>query len=395
MMYRTGERNIVARQGELLAVQTQLSSGKRINSPSDDPIGAAEIAGLRSAVSQFQQYKDNQDHGRYLLNLGEAALEELTLAMQDVKEKLVAAGNGAYGNSERQMIAQDLEGILGRIVGLANSSDGSGGYLFSGARANVAPFAQTGTTVTFHGDEVLQKLEVSKDRFQQVKISGDALFLKMRPGNGTFTTAAAAGNAGSGTIDVGTVVAPAQLTGSAYRIDFAVTGGVTTFQVVRASDSAVVSSGTYQAPATIEFDGMRVVLQGVPADGDRFDVAPAPYRSVFETLAAAIATLRQPVTDEASRARFDTALAGVMASIDQALDHFSLKRADIGTALAELDAYERLNDDRMLQHQTRQSGIESLDYAAAATELAARQASFDAAIKSYSVVSRLSLFDYL
>lgn len=398
ILFSNGERNIVERQRELLATQSQLASGKRINSPADDPLGAADATSIRSNLAQFEQFKENQGHARYLLNLGESALAQFIDAVQDVREKLVAAGNGAFGDNERRMIAQELEGVLGRMVGLANSGDGAGGYLFAGARENAAPFAQTGNAVAFRGDEILQRLEVSQDRFQQVKFSGDALFMKMRPGNGSFTTAVAASNTGSGWIDTGSVQNPTLLTGLPYTIDFSVAGGTTTYRVVRQDGSAsppVVASGTYTSPATIDFDGIRVSISGAPANGDRFDVAPSGFQSVFDTLAQAIDALRQPAGDAAGRARFNTALAGAQASVEQALDHLLLKRADIGSALAELDAYAGLNDDRTLEYQGRLSLVEDLDYAKAAAELTRRQTTFDAAIRSYSSISRLSLFDYL
>lgn len=398
ILFRNGERNIVERQRELLAVQTQIASGKRINSPSDDPLGAADATSIRANLAQFAQFKDNQNHARYLLNLGESALAQFIASVQDVQEKLVAAGNAAYGDGERRMIAQELEGILGRMVGLANSADGAGGYLFAGAREAAAPFAQTGNAVAFRGDEILQRLEVANDRFQQVKFSGDALFMKMRPGNGSFTTAAAAGNTGSGWIDTGAVQNPALLTGLPYTIRFAVSGGTTTYQVVREDGSGsppVVASGTYTSPTTLDFDGIRVSVSGAPADGDRFDVAPSGFRSVFDTLAQAIDALRQSAADPAGRAKFNTALAGAQASIAQALDHLLLKRAEIGSALAELDAYASLNDDRTLQYEGRLSSIEDLDYARAVSELARRQTTSEAAIRSYASISRLSLFDYL
>lgn len=398
ILFSNGERNIVERQRELLATQSQLASGKRINSPADDPLGAADATSIRSNLAQFGQFKENQGHARYLLNLGESALAQFIDAVQDVREKLVAAGNGAFGDNERRMIAQELEGVLGRMVGLANSGDGAGGYLFAGARENAAPFAQTGNAVAFRGDEILQRLEVSQDRFQQVKFSGDALFMKMRPGNGSFTTAVAASNTGSGWIDTGSVQNPTLLTGLPYTIDFSVAGGTTTYRVVRQDGSAsppVVASGTYTSPATIDFDGIRVSISGAPANGDRFDVAPSGFQSVFDTLAQAIDALRQPAGDAAGRARFNTALAGAQASVEQALDHLLLKRADIGSALAELDAYAGLNDDRTLEYQGRLSLVEDLDYAKAAAELTRRQTTFDAAIRSYSSISRLSLFDFL
>jgi flagellar hook-associated protein 3 FlgL len=398
MLFASGERNIVERQREVLATQTQLASGKRINAPADDPLGAADATSIRTYLAQFEQLKENQGHARYLLSLGEGALAQFVGAVQDVQEKLVAAGNGAYADDDRRMIAQELEGVLARMVGLANSSDGAGGYLFAGARENAAPFAQTGNAVAFRGDEILQRLEVSRDRFQQVKFSGDALFMKMRPGNGTFTTAAAAGNAGSAWIDAGAVQNPTLLTGLPYTIQFAVAGGTTTYQVVRQDGSGsppVVASGTYTSPATIDFDGMRVTITGAPANGDIFHVAPSGFRSIFDTLAQAIDALRQPAGDAAGRAKLNTALAGAQASVAQALDHLLLKRADIGAALAELDAYANLNDERTIDYQGRLSAIEDLDYAKGVAELSRRQTAFDAAVRSYSAISRLSLFDYL
>jgi flagellar hook-associated protein 3 FlgL len=398
-LYRTGEQNILDRQSELLAAQTQLSSGKRINSPSDDPLGAADATSIRSGISQFRQFKDNQDHARYLLNLGESSLAGIIGSVQDVMERLVQAGNGSLSDNERASLATDLEGTLARMVGLANSTDGAGGYLFAGSRENTAPFAQSGNTVTFSGDQILQKLEVANNRFQQVKFSGDALFLKIRAGNGSFTTDAANTNTGSGSIDVGTVTNPAALTGRPYAINFAVAAGVTTYTVVRSNANGTttnVATGTYTAPQAIQFDGIQVTINGAPANSDRFDVAPSPYQSMFDTMARAISTLRAPIQANApAAAQFNTDLGQAQASMQQVLDHLLMRRSEIGTALSELDAYGSLNDDRQLEYEKRLSVVEDLDYAKGVSELARKQQTFEAALASYSKVSRLTLFDYL
>jgi flagellar hook-associated protein 3 FlgL len=393
--YRSGELSLMQRQRDVLDTRTQISSGKRINTPADDPVGAADAAGMRTALSQFDQFKNNQGRASYLLNLAESTLGTFVDTAQTIKEKLIAAGNGTYSNAERLALATDLKGILGQMVGLANSTDGAGGYLFAGSREATAPFSQSGLAVSFNGDDTLLRLEVSSNRLQQVKQGGDDLFLKLRPGNGTFTTAAAAGNTGSGVIDPGDVTNPALLTGSSYTIGFSVAGGVTSYQVVRASDSAVVASGTYTAPAGINFDGQHVKISGSPANGDTFQVAPAGYQSIFDTVAAAVQLLSKGVTTDADKAQLQTALSGLNASTEQVLDHLSLKRAEYGSALSELDGYSKLNDDRQLQYRTRLSTVEDLDLAQATSELSRRQTTFQAAIQSYSAISKLSLFNYL
>jgi len=393
--FQSGERAMMQRQEALLETQAQMSSGKRINSPSDDPVGAAVASSTRSALAQFDQIKSNQDRASYLLSLGESTLGQMVNAAQQVKEKLIAAGNGTYSNAERLSIATDLQGTLAQLVGLANSTDGAGGYLFAGSREGAAPFALSGSSVTYSGDDTLQRLEVSTNRLQQVKQAGDDLFLKVRPGNGTFTTAAAASNSGSGSIDPGAVIDPTQVTGSAYTIAFSAGAGPTTYQVVRASDSAIVASGNYTAPASIVFDGQQVTIRGTPANGDTFQVAPASYQSIFDTVGAAIQLLSKPVTSPADQAQLQTTLSGLNASVDQMLDHLSLKQAQYGSSQSELAGYQQINDDRQLQYRTRLSTVEDLDVAQAATQLSQRQTTYQAAVQSYSMISKLSLFNYL
>src|SRR5882672_10016023 len=97
--FQSGERSMMDRQRDLLETQAQISSGKRINSPADDPVGAAEATSTRAALSQFDQFKSNQDRASYLLNLGESALGQLVDSTQQIKEKLIAAGNGSYSNA--------------------------------------------------------------------------------------------------------------------------------------------------------------------------------------------------------------------------------------------------------------------------------------------------------
>jgi flagellar hook-associated protein 3 FlgL len=393
--FQTGEATMMERQRAMLETQTAVASGKRINSPSDDPVGAAIATSTRTALSQFDQFKSNQDRASYLLNLGESTLGQMYNATSQVKERLIAAGNGSYSDAERKALAMDVQGTLAQLVGLANGTDGAGGYLFAGAKEGAAPFSQTANTVSFNGDNTPFRLEVSSNRLQQVKLAGDDLFQKIRPGNGTFTTSATASNTGSGVIDPGAVLNPAQLTGSAYTVSFSVSGGASTYSVVRASDSAVVASGNYTAPASIVFDGQQVNISGSPANGDTFQVAPAAYQSVFDTLKSAVALLSKTVSTDADKAQFQTTLSGLNASVDQALDHLSLMRSQYGTSLSELDGYQQLNDDRKVQYQTRLSSVEDLDLAQAMSELSQRQTSYQAALQSYSSISKLSLFNYL
>lgn len=395
MMFQNGERAINSSQSQLMATELQMSTGKQINSPSDNPIGAANVASLNGTVSQLSQFKSNQTEAQLQLNLADSTMTNFVNLVQDVQQRLVQAGDGSYSDSQRAALAQGLQGDLNQMIGLANTSDGQGGYLFAGSQQSAAPFSQTGNTVTYGGDSTLQSIQVSQNRLLQTKFSGDDLFQKIRPGNGSFVTAANAGNTGTGVIDTGSVTNPAALTGHTYTISFGVSGSTTTYQVQDTTTNTSVASGNYTAPTTLSFAGQQVTISGAPAAGDTFTVAPAQYQSIFTTVANAIAALQQPAQAPAANAQLQTALGSALSSTSQAMYHLTLKQAQIGDQLQQLNSYSTLNDDRTLQANSALSSIQDVDYAKAASELAQQQTIFQAALQSYSSVSKLSLFNYL
>jgi flagellar hook-associated protein 3 FlgL len=394
-MFQNGEQAIGASQSQLMATELQLSTGKQINSPSDNPIGAANVASLNSTVAQLTQFKSNQGQAQLQLNLADSAMSSFVGLIQDVQQRLIQAGDASYSDSQRAALAQGLQGDLNQMIGLANTSDGQGGYLFAGAQQSAPPFSQVGNNVTYNGDSLLQSVQVSQNRQLQIKFSGDDLFQKVRPGNGSFVTAANPVNSGSAFIDAGAVTNPSALTGNNYTISFTVSGSNTTYQVQNTTTNTTVASGTYNSPTTLSFDGLQVKLTGAPANNDTFTIAPASYQSVFSTVANAIAALQQPAQTPAAMAQLQTSLGSLLASAGQALDHLTLKQAEIGNQLQQLNSFASLNDDRSLQTSSELSSIQDVDYAKAASQMAQQQTIYQAALQSYSAVSKLSLFNYL
>jgi flagellar hook-associated protein 3 FlgL len=394
-MFQNGVAAIGSAQGQLLSTELQLSTGRQINTPSDNPIGAANAASLTSTISQLTQYSNNQGQAQLQLSLADSTMSSVVNVLQDAQSKLVQAGDAAYSDTQRAALAQGLQGDLNQLVGLANTSDGQVGYLFSGSEQSAPPFTQVGNNVSYGGNGTLQSLQISQNRQLQVKFSGDDLFQKIRPGNGSFVTAANPANTGSGIIDAGAVSNPSLLTGDNYTISFAVSGATTTYQVQNTTTGATTTSGTFTSPTTLNFDGQQLTLSGAPANGDSFTVAPAQYQSLFTTMASAIAALQQPTASAASKAQLQTSLASSLASAGQAMDHLTLKQAEIGTQMQQLSSYSSLNSDRTLQANSAKSALVDLDYAKAASQMAHDQTIYQAALQSYSAVSKLSLFNYL
>jgi flagellar hook-associated protein 3 FlgL len=394
-MFSQGALNMDNDQSALLQTQLQLSTGLRINSPADDPGGAAQVASLTSSISQLSQYSSNQSQATSVLSQGESTLQQFNNALQSANTYLVQAGDGSFSNTQRSSLAASLQSLLGQMVSLANTTSASGSYLFAGSRQSSPPFAQSGSTVTYQGDSNASSLEVAAGKVMQTTFTGDNVFMKIPQGNGSFVTAAGSGNTGTATIDPGSVTDPSQLTGDNYTISFASGGSGTTYTVQDTTNNTTVSSGSYGGSGTLSFDGMSVDLNGAPANGDTFSIAPAGNQSIFATMQQAITALQSSATSGASSAQLSSARQAAEASLSQAMNHISLVQSNMGSQVDTLQAYQSVNQQQSTSAQTQLSNVQSLDYATAATNLSEQQLSYQAAMQSYAEISKLSLFNYL
>jgi flagellar hook-associated protein 3 FlgL len=392
--YLNGNDAINNDQSAMLTTEAELSSGKQINSPADNPVGAAQAALLQSDITQVGQYTTNQGQATQLLNNASSTLTDSLNVLQSVNSVLVQAGNGGNSDADRSALAAQLQQSLDQLVGLANTSDGQGGYLFGGSVNSTQPFVQNGNSVSYVGDNLVPGLQISQNRTEQVKYAGSSVFMDVPTGNGTFVTAAGGANAGTGTISAGTVTSPSALTGDDYTITIGAGGN--TYSVKNTTTGAAVTSGAYTSPTSIQFDGMQVELSGAPAAGDTFTVAPSGYQSIFTTLANAITALQTPTAGSpAAAAQQASALTTAIGDTQQAMASLSSTQAAMGAQLQELNTYSTVNSDRTLQDQTQMSSIVDLNYAQGVSELSQQQTQFQAALQSYASISKLSLFNYI
>ncbi|MDT3677570.1 MAG: flagellar hook-associated protein FlgL [Burkholderiaceae bacterium] len=128
------------RRSALTNDQLQLSTGKRVNDPSDDPLAAAQAERLRSQLARISIENRMIGFARQMLSTADSTLGQVSDSLQFARESLVSAGNGAMSPADRALIAQQLSGVRDQLVSLANSRDGAGGYVFGGQGATSAPF---------------------------------------------------------------------------------------------------------------------------------------------------------------------------------------------------------------------------------------------------------------
>ena len=224
-------------------------------------------------------------------------------------------------------------------------------------------------------------------------VDGQAIWLSARSGNGVFTTAASPVNAGSGWIDAGTVSDPKALTGGHYDVEVLDNNGVLSISVLHNGLPTAVDNQPYRAGQAITVDGMTLHLKGAPVAGDRFSISPsAPDLDVFEVLDRSIAVLTNPAANPGQIAQ---AVNAGLRDMDAVMGHMQAARAETGSMLNRLDALDGRNQDRAVWAKSVQADAEDLDMLQAISTFQNQQTGYQAALQSYAMVQRLSLFDYV
>src|SRR5882672_5237203 len=187
-IFEQGVQGLQRNQANALKTQQQLSTGRRILTPADDPIGSAQALQLSQADGVNTQFGVNRSQAQSQLEVTEASLKQVGDLIQSIRERAVAGGDGALTPSDLKSIAADVSAMFEELVGVGNGTDGAGNYLFSGFQGSTQPFVRNAAgTVQFVGDDGQRLAQVGASRQIASNASGADVFERMRTGNGTFT----------------------------------------------------------------------------------------------------------------------------------------------------------------------------------------------------------------
>lgn len=394
-IFSSGARSLLEGQSALYKLQTQLSTGKKFLTAQDDPVAAAQVLLTSQSISVNDQYADNQANADTQLALEETRLQTVVDGIQYTLAQVIAGGNGTYTDSQREDIANDLQSQLDTLLGLANSTDTSGYYLFSGYQGNTQPFQTLADgTVVYAGDDGQRKLQVGSTRQISVSDSGSDVFVEIPTGNGTFSLSGASSNTGTGIISSGSLSSSGTWSGHDYTIEFT---SETEYTLTDATTGTVVGSYTYTAGSTItSISGASFSIEGTPVAGDSFSVSSSSNQDIFTTLQNLINAFKTDVDgDSSAAASLQNVINTESENLNQALDHILSVQASVGSRQNELDALSSLSSALDLQYQSRLSDLQDIDYADAITKFTQQQTQLEAAQAAFAQVSQMSLFDYL
>lgn len=405
MIYDQGMRAMSQNTSDLLNTQAQLSSGKRVTTPGDDPIAAAQAVAVSQDNDMNSQYASNRAAATTQLQLEDSTFGSIINSLQHVMSQVVAAGNSTLNDTDRATIATDLQSSLQQLLSLANTTDANGQYLFSGFMGNSAAYVASPTGASYAGDSGVRYVQVSPNRQIAINDIGSSIFQGVQASTASALISGAATNQGTG---VYSTVSTTDVTNAGanhqYQISFAIdnttTPPTTNYTVKDMTDTTVADvTGAYTAGQPITFGGKSVTFKGAPAAGDMYTVQPATKGStnVFDNLQALINTLKTPIsgTSGAGQANLSNALTTFNQMFSNTYDNVTTVRTTVGSRLNELSALNNIGDTNSLNYQSQLSDLLDVDWNSAATKFAQLQAALQASQQSFMQTQKLSLFNLL
>jgi flagellar hook-associated protein 3 len=211
-----------------MRVQSMMSTGRTINTPSDDPIGTHHDLDYRNTLNQITQYQSNISQGTGVLGTYENGLGDLKNLYSSAKEISIMMANDTYDEAARSAAANEVESIFQQVMQLANS-DNNGRFLYSGHLTHTKPMEASSNGIVYNGDSGIIEMEIDSGSRVTGNLIGKNVFLKqlnVLGGNSdwkvglTGTTPLADLNAGSGVqLAPGTFQILDQNRNVAYTID--------------------------------------------------------------------------------------------------------------------------------------------------------------------------------
>jgi flagellar hook-associated protein 3 FlgL len=404
--FNTGLRSILNNQEGTLKTQQQISTGRRVLTPADDPIASTRILQLQQDISLREQYQKNVDGAMNRLNLEDSILEGVTDNIGRIRELTVKAGNGSMTLEDRRSIASEVEQRLFALQDLMNTKDASNTYIFAGFKGETLPFEQRpGGGVVYQGDDGERSLEISNSTSVQTNDTGKAIFVDIDSAKNTFYTRDNEQNLGTGFITNGFVTdqeAYDEFYPEDMVIQFNPEGFVSppgpNYSVLSKSDNRPIEglSGVAYSPGTeLVVKGVSFKVAGEPDAGDSFFITSSEKQSITDTVSSLLEGLRSLGDNPDDSASLDELLETTLLNLDSAQSSVSEVRSEIGGRLNTVDNIDNLHQDVDLVSKEVLSNLQDVDFAEAVSRLSLQSFLLEAAQQSFTQINRLSLFNTL
>lgn len=400
-LYERSINAVLENQGNLSDVQTQLSSGKKLLRPSDDPVGAAQVIRLTEEVDLIAQYKKNSNVLTNSLEQEETVLSSINTAVNRARVLMVQSGNGVLNSNDRKAIAIEMEQIRDQVFDLMNTRNAGGGYIFAGYQSESPAFelnqSATGNKYTFAGDSGASEIKISNTVTIQANNSGKDVFENVLARlNSTITSSSGVTSASSSVTQQSTYdkfhsanYDAVNAANNAYQVTVLAGNQV---QVTQVASGNIIDTIDFSSGVPFTFKGISFDIEGAVGDTVNFRLDPPNKANIAETLNNFVIALRDENLDSGG---YDEALNDALIGSDNALSNVADAMSAIGGRLNVSQSVYEANLDLEITVKAARSNIEDVDYAVAVSELSKQETALQAAQATFSRVTGTSLFDYI
>lgn len=162
----------------LLEMQTQMSSGKRINKPSDDPLGIIRDLDYRNELSKISQFQENINQSyNWTSAYDQEIFPRLDEIVRNAKEIAVSGTDDSYNADSRAAFAAEVRSHINSLLQLGNSQTDGGRYLFSGYSTDVESFQRNANGFSFNGDNGIINYQIDSASDLAVNLIGSDVYL--------------------------------------------------------------------------------------------------------------------------------------------------------------------------------------------------------------------------
>ncbi len=405
-VFTKGIDTIVDVNSQLQKTQQQVSSGKKIINPSDDPVAATRILELRHELSLNKQFQRNIELAENNLKLEDDLLGGVSDVIQRIRELTVRAGNGSLNAEDLKYISQEIGERLDQLAGMMNSRDASGEFVFGGFQGKNQPFVKNASgSFEYHGDEGRRFVQIEASVTIAATENGKAIFMDIPAAEKTFTTRVNPNNQAVPAAIITTGQIYDQTTYDAFYpkdmvLEFNPESNVVppqpNFTVRDAATGRVLANNQlFSTGNPIAVQGVQFEIVGAPLPGDNFFIDSTEKQGVLTSVEKLIYGLTHFNNSVEGRKTLDNVIATALKNLDAAETSMLNARSSIGARLNTVETTREQHLDVQILTREIMSELEELDYAEAITQLSFQQFTLQAAYSTFSQVSSLSLFDRL
>lgn len=415
--FNNGIQGLQRNYADAMRTNQQISSGNRILTPADDPVASVRLMQLEQQQNMLSQYKGNLGAANNSLMQEESTLNSVNNIMQRVREIAGEAGNGSLSQNDRQALAAELQEREDELLGLMNTRNARGEYMFSGFQGKTQPFERAADgSYDYKGDEGQRKLQIGSSLNIAIGDNGKQVFENITNA-ARLDSALTAPTAGS-TLAVSKPLVQDELSYSGNP-RFPAEGVTVVFGDPAATPPGVakdyqifanpyVADGTEvplqsgsldkndELPDTLNFRGMTMQFEGVPTGGETVIIESIPGREkqgVLDTIQQLRVALEDNTDSPEGRLDTRSAVAAALTNIDHAMVSIDSTRGAIGARMNVIETTLTHNEDVAIVNKSVQADLREVDYPEALSKLAFQSVVLEAAQQSFVKISQLNLFD--